>query len=502
MNKFLEKLKRYTGRTSFARSLVTVCVILLAIVFNAVLYSVTSIFGLYLYEPTQLDFSLSESTDAIMASIEENGGAEVYFCMPREELKAHSTGMYLLETVERMEEKYSDAVTFRFINIITKMDEDGKFFDISPYTKDMDGNPVTVLKTSVIFRSGENYRVLTSNTYEDFYFLDASMNPLAYCGEEVFLSLMLWVQQTDHPTAYFTTAHSETADGSLARTLAAAGYKISTVNLRREDVPDDCDLLVINSPVADFERSLEGSGVVSEMDRLRAYADCGGALYVSLDPFLKTPLPVLEGFLAEYGISISRSEVGGEEYSNIVTDSSQGITADGYTLVGRFDTGGVGAQLHERILPYTDGNVLLYRCGALELSEGAIPLLYSSQSSELYASGERVERGGSYVLCAMGTREGENGNSSVFVIPSVYMTASDAMLSNTYSNREFLLGTLAEVFGDEGMKPYGVRAVQTQTDLIEDLSLREARWFTVLCFVPVVALIAVGAFILIRRKHK
>ena len=102
----------------------------------------------------------------------------------------------------------------------------------------------------------------------------------------------------------------------------------------------------------------------------------------------------------------------------------------------------------------------------------------------------------------MGTREGENGNSSVFVIPSVYMTASDAMLSNTYSNREFLLGTLAEVFGDEGMKPYGVRAVQTQTDLIEDLSLREARWFTVLCFVPVVALIAVGAFILIRRKHK
>ncbi|MBR2611874.1 MAG: Gldg family protein [Clostridia bacterium] len=499
MGNFLQKLKRYTGRTNFSRSIVTICVILVAIVFNAVVYSLTTIFGLYLYQPTELDFSLSASTDAIMASIEEEGGVEVLFCMPREELKTHATGSYLLKTVEQMEEKYSDAVTFRFINIITKMDEEGKFFDMTPFTKDENGNDVTIFKTSVIFRSDKAHRVLTSNSYEDFYFLNEKSEPLAYCGEEVFLSLMLWVQKDYHPTAYFTAAHSEIPDAALARVLAAAGYKIGSVNLRREDIPDDCDLLVINSPVSDFER---GSGVTSEMDRLYEYADAGGALYVSLDPFLKTPLPVLEGFLKEYGIALSRSEIAGETFSNIVTDNAQGITADGYTLVGRFDTEGVGGDIHNTVLPYSDGNVLLYRCGALSLSDGASPLLYSSASSEIYASGERVGKDGNYVLCAKGTREGENGTSSVFVMPSVYFTASDAMLSNTYSNREFLLAVFGEIFENEGMMPYGVRSVKTETNLIEDLSLREARLYTVIAFLPAVALVALGAVVLIRRKYK
>ena len=501
MANFYQKLKGYTGRTNFARSLVTVCVILIAIVFNALLYSLTAILGLYIYEPTELDFSLSETTDAVMETVKAGGGAEVYFCMPREELKNHDTGAYLLRTVEQMEEKYSDTVTFRFINIITKMDEDGKYFDITPYATDSEGNPTTILKTSVIFRSGDNYRVLTSNLYEDFYFLNENSEPLAYCGEEVFLSLMLWVQKEEHPVAYFTTSHSENPDGSLARLLAAAGYKISTVNLRREDIPDDCDLLVINAPVSDFERS--GGNVVSEMDRLTKYADRGGALYVSLDPFLKTSLPVLEGFLKEYGVSVSRSEIDGESFSNIVTDNAQGITTDGYTLVGRFDTEGVSADIQSTILPFTDGNVLLYRSGALELSGSAVPLLYSSESAELYASGKSVNRDGAYVLCAKGTREGEEGaSSSLFLVPSVYITASDAVLSNTYSNREFLLGVFGEIFGNEGMMPYGTRAVQTVSDLIEDLSLREARWITVICFLPTVALVFVGAFVLVRRKHK
>ena len=501
MANFTQKLKGYTGRTNFVRSLVTVCVILIAIVFNTVLYSLTSILGLYIYEPTELDFSLSESTDAVMDAVKAGGGAEVYFCMPREELKSHDTGSYILRTVEQMEEKYSDAVTFRFINIITKMDEDGKYFDISPYTTDMQGNATTILKTSVIFRSGDNYRVLTSNLYEDFYFLNENSEPLAYCGEEVFLAMMLWVQKEDHPVAYFTTSHSENPDGSLARLLAAAGYKISTINLRREDIPEDCDLLVINAPVTDFERS--GGNVVSEMDRLTEYASRGGALYVSLDPFLKTPLPVLEGFLKEYGVALSRSEVDGEVFSDIVTDNAQGITTDGYTLVGRFATEGVGNDIHNVILPYADGNVLLYRCGALELSGDAVPLLYSSESAELYASGKSVDKEGGYVLCAKGTRAGEEGSlSSLFLVPSIYITASDAVLSNTYSNREFLLGVFGEIFNNEGMMPFGTRAVQTVSDLIEDLSLREARLYTVICFLPAVTLVAVGAVVLVRRKHK
>ena len=47
-----------------------------------------------------------------------------------------------------------------------------------------------------------------------------------------------------------------------------------------------------------------------------------------------------------------------------------------------------------------------------------------------------------------------------------------------------------------------VSAVKTETNLIEDLSLREARLYTVIAFLPAVALVALGAVVLIRRKYK
>ncbi len=502
MKQFLKKLATFGGKTNTVRSAVTVGVILVVIVLNAVLYTLTSMFGLYIYEPYEMDFSLSENAEEVLGGLSAEDGVEIIFCMPKEELKAHSTGAYLYKTVEKLEERFSDILSFRFINIITKVDEDGKYFDVTPFTKDETGETLTILKTSVIFRSGENFRVLTSNAYDDFFVLDGNSEPVAYCGEEVFLSMALWVTREEHPTAYFTTSHSELSDTTFARALAAAGYKIGTVNLRREDIPDDCALLIISSPQSDFERSAEDSGVVSEMDRLYEYAETGGNLYVTLDPYLKTPLPVLEGFLREYGIEISKSEIEGVEYANVIKDDAQGITTDGYTLVGRFGEDAIASKIADRVREVHDGNVLLFRAAALSLSDSATPLLFSSSSSELYASGERVDAEGDYILAASGKRTGENGeNSQMFVCASIYLSASDAMLSNTYTNREFIYAIFDELYGAEGAKPYGTRAVMTESNLIEDLSMAEARVYTVLALLPAVIALGFGIVILTKRKY-
>lgn len=500
MKQFFERLRGFSERTSVVCSTVTVCVLLIVIVLNAIFFAISSL--VMKARDEEWDFSLSESIDLALAPAYDAGGIEVIFCTPREELAKHSTGKYVLKTADLMEERFGDLFTFRFVNIITMM-EGSERFDVSPFTKDEDGNELPILKTSVIFRSGERFRVLSSSAYEDFFSIDGAGNPVAYCGEEVFISMALWVTKGTHPTAYFTTAHSEQTDSTFARALAGAGYKIATVNLRREAVPDDCALLIISSPQSDFERSAEGSDVVAELDRIREYANGGGDIYVSLDPYLKTPLPALESFLAEYGIAISRSSVEGGSYANVVKDDSQAITTDGYTLVGYFAENDVATRLKARVRSFSDGDVLLSRCAALELSDGATPLLTSSASAALYAAGDAVDTAGSYVLAASSVRVTEDKESSLFVVPSIYMTASDAMLSNTYANKEFVYSIFEGIFGTDGDMPYGARSVALSGEnLIENLTMAEARLFTVIAMLPALAAAIVGIVILKKRKNR
>lgn len=500
MKQLLKRLRGYSERTNVIRSTVTVFVILIAIVLNALFFALSA---LSMKNATEdWDLSLGESVEAALMPVRDAGGVEVIFCTPREELERHATGKYVLSTAQQLEERFPDLFTFRFVNIITMMEGDGRF-DITPFTKDEDGNELTILKTSVIFRTDERFRVLTSNSYEDFFSVDGEGNPIAYCGEEVFTSMALWVTRGEHPTAYFTTAHSEQTDSTFARALAAAGYKIATVNLRREDVPDDCALLIISSPQSDFERSAEGSGVTAELDRIRDYAEGGGDLFVSLDPYLKTPLPALEGFLAEYGVSVSRSEIEEASYANVVKDDSQAITTDGYTLVGYFSENATADRLMARVREFSEGDILLSRCAALELSGNATPLLTSSASAVLYASGQTVDTAGSYVLAASSVRVTDDKQSSLFVIPSIYMTASDAMLSNTYANKEFVYSVFEELYGADGAMPYGARSVALSgDDLLENLTMREARLFTAIALLPALAAAITGIVILRRRKNR
>ena len=132
--------------------------------------------------------------------------------------------------------------------------------------------------------------------------------------------------------AYFTQHHGEMADITFTNLLTSAGYDIDVINLRESAVPEDADLLIISNPTSDFEASWDGS-VYTETDRLRAYMERGGNLYVSMDPYAKT-LTVLEDFLREYGISFAYSENAlGRRIKSIVKDPRNSITTDGFTLV-------------------------------------------------------------------------------------------------------------------------------------------------------------------------
>lgn len=487
--------------------LVDLIVIMIALVANIILYTVGNIIGLDYYYYDEYDYSLSGTTDAVFGdAIAEGKKVKISFCMAEGDVKNHSTGSEVYQTAKNFAERYPEFIELDYINIITRQDKDGNLINLSKYKTDMLGNETRIYKTSIIFECGENYKVLTDTQtatgYSSFYNLDSSMYITSYNGEEVMASMISWVTKEEHKKAYFTMHHGETADIAFTNLLSCAGYYVDVLDLRKQSVPDDADLLIISNPTSDFEAAREGSNLYTEIDRLKAYVERGGNLYVALDPYVKT-LTVLEGFLADCGIRFSSSEsANGKKIRNMIRDSQNAITVDGFTLIAEYAGGDIAGAISSKVSSYSDGGVIVREISALELSGNAKPILISSSASVLEAGGKTVSSTGGYCMAACSEVVGESGNTAkVFVIPSVYLAVSDALVSREYSNKDFIYSVFENLFGDKNL-PYGCRAVMYNTQVLENLTMGTARVYTVLVMLIPVAIAITGSVILIKRKNR
>ena len=504
---FKKGLKGAVKSDLASSGVMTTLIIAVVMVLNAILFTLTQAFGWQFSYTDKYDYSLSGSTDVLFAeAIENNKKVKISFCMAEDEVKVHSTGSEVYTTAINFAERYPDLIELDFINIITRQDKDGNLVSLSKYQKDMSGNPTRILKTSVIFECGKNYRVITDNVtsagFATFFNLDSSLYVNSYNGEEVIAAMVSWVLTDEHKTAYFTQHHGETAEISFSNLLVCAGYEVNTVDLRLDKVPDNCDLLIISNPTSDFEAAREGSDVIAEVDRLEAYIERGGNILVTLDPYVKG-LPVLEGVLAKHGIRFSSSELeNGRTVRNMVKEDSDAIMLDGFTFVSGFASNEVGSAISSTVKKYSDGGVILRDASALELSDNAVPVLVSSGSARLEAGGKVVSRSGSYTVAAASehvTRSGEV--TKIFVVPSVYLAVSDSLVTNGYSNKDFIYAVFDEFYGAEGM-PYGCKTVVYSSQTLENLTMGTARLYTAIVMAIPAAIAITGAVIIVRRKNR
>lgn len=505
MNNFKQKFTSYLQGRNFSSNLVVALVIASVVFVNVIIYTLTSFFGLYLYTTDKLDFSIGDSSEPLFADAIEKGlDVKITFCMYEENLESHPTGAYVNETAKAFKNKYPDFIELEYVNISTQLDSEGNYVDLSVYKKDMRGNDTVLSNTSVIFSSGNNYRVITdaytTAGFADFYTLDESLYMTSYNGEELFAAMISWVLNDDHGVAYFTIGHGETASINLYNLLACAGYYVEQINLRASDstgVPDDADLVVISNPTTDFERAAAGSTVDTEMDRLADYASRGGCFFVTVDPYSRR-LPVFYDFLADYGISMLDTAEGERQ---TVKDDQNAITTDGFTIVCDFAQNAVASAMNARTEDL-GGRVILRDVAPLKLEGAAEPLLITSPSSVCHSGGETSDTSGSYPVAAYSVKENYGGESAkLFFIPSIYIATSDAMISNGYLNKDFLY-SLFDVFYGKGMMPYGSTRMLYDNEMLENLTMGTAKTYTaVLIAIPVLLSVA-GAVVLIRRKNR
>ncbi|MBQ9084929.1 MAG: Gldg family protein [Clostridia bacterium] len=509
MKKILEKLGAWFAGRSAAAIAMTALIVAILVVVNAVVYALTDAFSLYLYAPPKEEEPLSGNADRLLERIIGEGEeVSIIFLTSKDNMEGHTTGSMVLETALALDEEY-DFINVRFVNFYTELDQDGNPVDLTKYQKDMKGNEVSLHQNAVVFESEYGYRVLNSVYngvgYADFYTLNSSGYITSYNGEEVMVSMLSWVMTNEHKTAYFTQNHGETADAAFVNLLASAGYYVDVINLRQKEVPEDAALLIISGPTSDFEKGAEGSTVRvrAEIERMEDYLKRGGDLLVQLDPLVKE-LPVLESFLLDKGFAISaKRDENGRLIRDMVKDDVDAITTDGYTFVATHADGYVSESIHSNISGFGSGRVLMSDVACLELSKGAQPLLLSSSTSTLYAGGKQTASGGSYPVVAFNELpSSESGNMTrITVVASIYLTASQALITGGYSNKDFTYSILDELY-DAPCAPYGMKGLLYSSTILENFTMGTARLiFACLMAIPV-ALGIIGAVIIIRRRNR
>ena len=360
-------------------------------------------------------------------------------------------------------------------------------------------------ESSIIFYNpaNERNRIVTDAASAAFYANenDDSSEYQAYVGEEVFSSMLSWVLAKDTKKAYFTTYHGESSEVYFMSMLACAGYEFDIIDLRKNAIPEDADLLIISNPTKDFEKSVEG-GPTSEIDRLSGYLSNGGSLYVSLDPYA-SKLHNFEALLAGYGISFIETERDGKIFKNIVRDNNSSITTDSFTLLASFGDGKHAGEIDGILNSFDSGEIRLRECAAFALSGKAEELLVSSSSAAIYAGGERTDKEGGYCIGAVSPTENKSGTKfgNIFAVSSVYLTANDALMTKGCANRDFIYAVFDSVF-DSNNAPYGCAPIHFNTQTLENLTMRTARIYTVIIMMIPAALAAVGFVVVRKRKNR
>ena len=307
--------------------------------------------GVSMYTPTE-DF-LSVIRDYAIPMVQELNAARaqngeepltinVKFCSERDKVYGADKLRMIQYSVLALQKEFPDEVKVEYLNIEKNPSQ------VQKYKATSSSN---IYSHQIIFEFGTEYRVCSY----DYFFLkndSTSTDHWAYNGEQKIASLILALTRADSPIAAFITNHGEAVEEceSLRNLVHRAGFDVMTIDLSKDEIPADCRLLISYDPQTDFlgiGNAAFEEGEQSEIDRLDKFLDQAYSFMLFVDA--DTPeLPVLEEYMEEWGITVSRAENAEGELDNLlVRDQVSKLDKDGYTPIAEYVTTGGGAFITE-----------------------------------------------------------------------------------------------------------------------------------------------------------
>ena len=296
-NNFNKKLRQLAAENRQALSTRTAKVggysVVLALVVLAILVAVNVLFSVLPSKFTQFDisaaqlYSLTSDTKVVATNLDKD--VTIYWIT-----QAGQESTVLDKLLDRYQD-LSDHIT------VIKKDPDIYPTFAQQYTDE------TVVNNSLVVECGDKSRYIS---YNDIYQVDTASYyttgsvSQSFDGEGQITSAIDYVVSDELPKIYLLSGHGEgTLSDTFSDELTRSNYEtvadFSLLNV--DEIPDDCDTLLINAPTSDISDE--------ELTMLRDYVQGGGKLLVFSGPQKDAELTNLDALLTDYDITVNNGVV-------------------------------------------------------------------------------------------------------------------------------------------------------------------------------------------------
>ena len=501
---------RYGGITV----VLTILVITVAVLTNAVFGVLSNRFKWYTPMTAEGSYDVTENCFALLEKVfDEQDGAdvEIIFCdLPNEENAMEDMTLnYVYRTAVEIAEHFPENIKLSCYDIWTNPVPVKKYKTmVNPLTGE--DVQVSIKSTSVIITSGNYHR--TYSLEEFFVFKDGMTDQVwAFDGEKKIAAGIMRAVSTEEQIVCLTNNHGETFyDFELLYLLDDAGYTIRYIDLHKEEIPENCNLIISFNPNSDLIS--DGVSQKSEVEVLEKFLSVPGNNFLVMLENGTPMLPAYEAFLEGWGADFSyyTDRENEANYRYMVQDSANSLTSDGYTIYGEAASEGHAAELLEglqRPVIFKNATAIKAAQGFVNNGDGSYTkgnrtlysLYQSSKSASCWANGKAVD-GGNTMLMTLTEQKFENGSSYVGVIASADFAEETFLQSAVYGNNDAMMRTfrhMGKELTTEGLviKPFA------STDISIITTAQMLRWTLVLSITPALLITVIAVVILVKRRR-
>ncbi len=312
-------------------------------------------------------------------------------------------------------------------------------------------------------------------------------------AESAFTSALMTV--TDPKPVYITflTGRNEIGDLSYMKTLLEAnGYNVSSVDITKEEIPENTDVAVIGAPQTDYMQA--------DIDKLEKYMDNGGRKdkhIVFFSHAAQAETPLLSKLLGSYGLAVGEGIVCenradmyyNQPYYTLAGDVSEYLLAD---MQNKKPELLIAQSRPVNTIDTGNSSLDIYR-------------LFSSSDSGFTADTQELVNGNTKVLknekqCYAALSIDQSTGASVAVFGTASIAEDQFMAYEQYANKDMMLTLFGKMTGKTPEIVIEPKVIAAKGFEITEAQKRVLKWIFIFVLPLIVAV--VGIVITVRRKRR
>lgn len=464
-------------------SVVIAGAVLITILLNAVLVAFDSKIPLEISLTRDEIYELTTETKQITDSIKEDTDIVILYDGQLTE------DMMLLTDIVELYTKHNDKIHLKTVDFANRP------MDLAPYSEAI--KSISNPHYAMIFVQGERFDTAEASSY-------ISSTGNSNIERIITNKLATFVDGFQISSIVMTTGHGEKANSGFESVLDMYNYRVSSIDLLKEDLPqDEKVLLIINAPVGDFS--------AEEIDKIDAFLDRGGNVQLYFDPLASNnTLPRLESYLKdEWAITRNHGVV--VDVDNRLDAASDATAQYGVLAIAELTDSEIVApiQASKRSVLYSASNSFEI-AGDKPSSLDIASVLKTSDKAflkDVATMGEAKtaeDQSGSFDILLTATRRNYTLNDEIYygkLLVSGSGYTMDTLIGDTrFANEDLLLNSINWMRGSEA--GITVREKELPQGSLTMPNAQFWPWFIALVIaVPAIICIA-GVVVWLKRRYK